>query len=293
VLPEVPVACRCPAGLCGGGRRRGIATYHHPQLLQAFNEHPVVLYCGLPRKGSDTKAFRMRPGRFARPRRFDDAPAKRALTLREWEDLLDWSENRRRRTSRGLLVCLASLCAMVIGRTTKRWLRDRRRGWSGVLAAAENRKRQGAPRGGRVHVTTPDEPDSAKGSDADTPPVRAPAGAPPRRRSVLVVDDDMSARATVATILKRASFKVSEAGSVAEALRGLHGRPDWVLLDLLLPDGSGCGVLRSNAYLEAASRVCVISGAGPAMLHEAQSLGVRHVFTKPPDVPRLMSLLQS
>jgi DNA-binding NarL/FixJ family response regulator len=65
---------------------------------------------------------------------------------------------------------------------------------------------------------------------------------------ILVVDDDETWRAYVATLLERAGFELQEAGSSAEALAvARERRPRLVLLDVRLPDGSGleiCQALR-------------------------------------------------
>src|SRR5882724_2361804 len=53
---------------------------------------------------------------------------------------------------------------------------------------------------------------------------------------VLVVEDDSHARKAVARILRLKGYAALEAGTVAEALVALMQRPDWVLLDLMLPD---------------------------------------------------------
>src|SRR5688572_3635756 len=60
----------------------------------------------------------------------------------------------------------------------------------------------------------------------------------PSPRSVLVVEDDLTARRAITLILRNQGFVASEAATVAEALRKLTDRrPEWVLLDLMLPDG--------------------------------------------------------
>ena len=240
----------------------------------------------------------MQPGRFRFARRFPRrSGAGRELILSELRDLLDWRENRRRRPARPAAVLFTAF-GLVIGwmlRGTLRrpaWHRDRGRR---LPAMASPRPAQRID-GGHPAPTPP------ASATHDLPaPIVAPAPAaaleeaPEAReavkRTVLVVDDDRTARRTITTILTRASFDVSEAGTVAEALRGLAGRPDWIVLDLMLPDGSGCGVLREVSGQGSPSRVCVVSGAGPAMLGEARSLGARHVLSKPLDVPRLMSIL--
>jgi CheY-like chemotaxis protein len=108
---------------------------------------------------------------------------------------------------------------------------------------------------------------------------------------VLVVEDDTTARCALTRILRRLNFAVLEAATLAEALRGLAQRPDWILLDLMLPDGNGLDVLRKVVGEQIRTRVCVISGCARAALDEARALGPEDVFTKPLDVARLVDLL--
>jgi DNA-binding response OmpR family regulator len=99
------------------------------------------------------------------------------------------------------------------------------------------------------------------------------------------------ARRAVTTILRRQGFAVSEAGTVAEALAGLSARPDWVMLDLMLPDGCGTTVLRTVKAAGGACRVCVVTGCGPVKFEEARALGPEALLTKPLDVERLLAVL--
>jgi sigma-B regulation protein RsbU (phosphoserine phosphatase) len=63
---------------------------------------------------------------------------------------------------------------------------------------------------------------------------------------VFVVDDDASIVRTIEGFLKRAGFRTSSAGDVAGALRGIREkRPDLILLDVNLPDGTGFEVCHS------------------------------------------------
>jgi DNA-binding response OmpR family regulator len=99
-------------------------------------------------------------------------------------------------------------------------------------------------------------------------------------------------------ILRKQGFAACEAGSVAEALRRLADRrPEWVLLDLMLPDGFGTEVLRAIRAVaeegESVPRVCVITGCGTDLVTESRLLGAEHVFTKPLDVERLLELLSA
>jgi DNA-binding response OmpR family regulator len=115
---------------------------------------------------------------------------------------------------------------------------------------------------------------------------------------VLVVEDDLTARRAIMMILRTQGFAASEAPTVAEAIRKLRERrPEWVLLDLMLPDGYGTEVQREIRTAaedgETVPRVCVITGCGGHLVTESRLLGAEQVLTKPLDVERLLELLNA
>lgn len=62
---------------------------------------------------------------------------------------------------------------------------------------------------------------------------------------ILLVDDEPHVPLLVRPLLQQLGITVQTARSLAEARRSLaHRRPDGVLLDLHLPDGSGLDLLR-------------------------------------------------
>jgi two-component system response regulator RegX3 len=66
-----------------------------------------------------------------------------------------------------------------------------------------------------------------------------------RRRTILLVEDERSIAEPLAAALDREGFATEIAGTVAEALqKASEVDPDLVLLDLMLPDGSGYEVTR-------------------------------------------------
>jgi DNA-binding response OmpR family regulator len=69
------------------------------------------------------------------------------------------------------------------------------------------------------------------------------------------------------------------------------GPPEWILLDLMLPDGTGTDLLRRVQREAIASKVCVITGCGAGMLGEVEALGPDHLFTKPLNVDRLLEAM--
>ena len=77
-----------------------------------------------------------------------------------------------------------------------------------------------------------------------------------RKRRILLVEDEESITAPLSEALAREGFDTSVAGSAAAALElAQKDRPDLVLLDVMLPDGSGYDVCRE---LRRESRVPII-----------------------------------
>src|SRR6202165_6045846 len=62
--------------------------------------------------------------------------------------------------------------------------------------------------------------------------------------AILLVDDEPAIRESLAFALRRDGFEVEEASTLREA-RSLADAADLVILDLVLPDGSGLPFLRS------------------------------------------------
>jgi DNA-binding response OmpR family regulator len=78
----------------------------------------------------------------------------------------------------------------------------------------------------------------------------------PGRRTILMVEDERSITEPLAEALAREGFDTEVAGTVAAALElARRAEPDLVLLDVMLPDGSGYDVCRE---LRAGSRVPII-----------------------------------
>ena len=76
------------------------------------------------------------------------------------------------------------------------------------------------------------------------------------RRTILVIEDESSITEPLAEALDREGFATRVAGTVADAISAAdEALPDLVLLDVMLPDGSGYDVCRE---LRAGSRVPII-----------------------------------
>jgi len=98
-------------------------------------------------------------------------------------------------------------------------------------------------------ATTTDRRAADRGADgaADGRPVasRAYHSDVIERRKVLLVEDERSISGPLAAALEREGFDATVAGTASEALElASEAVPDLVLLDLMLPDGSGFDVCR-------------------------------------------------
>ena len=128
------------------------------------------------------------------------------------------------------------------------------------------------------------------------PSAPAGPGAPEDERrplQLLVVDDDATQRALIATAAKHAGHIVTMAQSCAEAIERIQTtRFDCVTLDLMLEDGDGIEVLQAIAMARFAGSVIVVSGMNAARRvaarSHARSLGIElQSLPKPVDLAAL------
>ena len=78
----------------------------------------------------------------------------------------------------------------------------------------------------------------------------------------LLVDDDADAAETMAMLIASEGFTVATAGSLREARRQMSlQEPDIVLLDLMLPDGSGMELIADVKTLPNAELVLITGHA--------------------------------
>lgn len=111
--------------------------------------------------------------------------------------------------------------------------------------------------------------------------------------TVLIVDDEPTPRSFIQKILADQGYATVEAESVATAHAQIDlGAADIVLLDVMLPDGSGLGLLERLAQEQPGLPVIVITGFGDIeMAVEAMRAGAQDFLTKPIDTPRLLKAL--
>lgn len=102
---------------------------------------------------------------------------------------------------------------------------------------------------------------------------------------LLIVDDEVGIRSLIRMTLESQHYDIEEAKDAKEALElGRLWKPDLVLLDVMLPDGSGfevCRQLKADPDTAGAVVVMLTAKAQRMDFEEGQSSGADDYFTKP------------
>lgn len=115
-----------------------------------------------------------------------------------------------------------------------------------------------------------------------------------KKPHILVVEDDVDGFDWVRRRLAHYGYEVDWAGAVGDGLERLDAGPCAVILDLVLPDGSGTSILRRIRENNLPIKVAVASGAaGTALYAEAARLKPDAFFPKPIDAVELVNWLKS
>jgi two-component system response regulator FlrC len=111
---------------------------------------------------------------------------------------------------------------------------------------------------------------------------------------ILIVEDRETTRLMVAETLRRRGHEVVTAATLDEGRNALdEHRPDSVLTDLQLPDGSGLDLLARALAADARRPVIVMSAFGTIQIAvDAIKTGAYDFVTKPFDSNRLVSLVE-
>jgi two-component system, response regulator RegA len=113
-------------------------------------------------------------------------------------------------------------------------------------------------------------------------------------RRLLLVDDDETFRARLGKALGQRGLDVAAAADPAAALAEVRrARPDYAVVDLKMPGGSGLDLVREIVARAPGVRVVVLTGYGSiASAVEALHRGAHHFLSKPADADEILAALE-
>ena len=115
---------------------------------------------------------------------------------------------------------------------------------------------------------------------------------PMSSKRVLIVDDDATIREMLVSVLRRRDLIVDVAGDGQEALDLLKEHSySVVLLDLLMPNVDGFGVIENLGSAISTPVVLVITGADRTLLRKLDPQRIHGVVNKPFDAEDLATLV--
>jgi PAS domain S-box-containing protein len=146
-------------------------------------------------------------------------------------------------------------------------------------------------RGARFHAVLP------ASATAPLPPAAAETRPePPRKATVLVVDDEELVLSVTTRILERNGYAVSAASGGAEALRRLHelgGAVDLVITDMMMPDMDGPALVAKLQEGRPGLKIIGVSGLDyDTRKEELRAQGFSEVLRKPYDVATLVAAVR-
>jgi DNA-binding NtrC family response regulator len=112
---------------------------------------------------------------------------------------------------------------------------------------------------------------------------------------ILLVDDEATARTSLAKTLEQAGHQVTTAGDAFEALKLLESlTPDMTLADLMMPGMSGLDLLKVMRARDPDAQLVLVSGYRDVETAvDAMRAGAFHFLCKPVDVETLLTIVDS
>lgn len=111
---------------------------------------------------------------------------------------------------------------------------------------------------------------------------------------ILIVDDSSFQRRNIKRVLEAEGHEITEATNGREALELLeNAEPDYVLLDLLMPDIDGISMLEKLSTKDIKSQLIVITSDVQITTRDrCLELGASMVMNKPPDPTQLCDIVR-
>jgi signal transduction histidine kinase/CheY-like chemotaxis protein/HAMP domain-containing protein len=146
----------------------------------------------------------------------------------------------------------------------------------------------------RITFTLAAAPPAATAPAPDRAPVKVPRHAALQGRKALVVDDDPRNVFAIASTLRLAGMRVTEASSGQEGINALIAEPDIdvILMDIMMPGMDGYATMSVIRQMPDFARLPIIAVTARAMLGDRDksiAAGASDYVTKPVDPEELLS----
>ncbi len=110
---------------------------------------------------------------------------------------------------------------------------------------------------------------------------------------MLIVEDDVVSGSALGAILRRRGFEIVHVTTIADGLARLADNPQFVILDLMLPDGDGSIILQTIRHQHLPSRVLVTTAVNdPQRLRDVREMKPELLMQKPIDLTRLLTAME-
>lgn len=120
-----------------------------------------------------------------------------------------------------------------------------------------------------------------------------PAPNPHYGKRILIIEDTRGEQVLYARTLEKSGYEVMITSSGAEGLRTASEKPfDLILLDFLLPDGTGaqiCQQLKNNKATKEIPVIILTSKDSPSSVIDSYEAGVSYYLAKPVSAKTLLS----
>jgi len=118
-----------------------------------------------------------------------------------------------------------------------------------------------------------------------------------RKKPILVVEANPIARTAIARLLDQNGYAVLSAASVKEGITSLKAEPTLVILELMLPDGSGTEILaearRRKLPIKALVMTELATSSRADLVRELTQFHPDELFLKPFDLNRLLEWVEA
>lgn len=155
---------------------------------------------------------------------------------------------------------------------------------------------EGIGKGSRFAFTLPliRHEEQSKNEDSDVPAPEGPAWSDMPRQVVLVIEDDLSSRKLLCSILEMDHYRILEAGNAEEGIRlAEEHMPDLIFMDVQMPGMDGITATKHLKGSEATRHIPIIAVTAYAMKGDKERLlgaGYDAYVSKPVDITKLGEL---